>query len=135
MIRIAISLAVMFSISTARAENVSLDQQAKCAAQGEKVFLEMGLSHQSASLQSHINSTLNKCFVSIEAGVGSPISKWLLDAYEQRLYAAYRWTASPTKKYWEVPPQTCEIIPSFNAKRNCTSAEEYDAFVAPYLEQ
>ena len=75
------------------------------------------------------------CFVSIEAGAGSPISKWLLDAYEQRLYAAYRWTASPTKKYWEVPPQTCEIIPSFKDKRNCTSVEEYEAFVTPYLEQ
>jgi hypothetical protein len=121
MIKIAISLAVIFSIGAARAETVSLDQQAKCAAQGEKVFLEMGLSHQSDVYQSHVNSALNKCFVSIEAGVGSPISRWLLDAYEQRLYASYRWVSKPNKKYWEVPPQTCELIPSFKEKRNCTS--------------
>jgi hypothetical protein len=60
-----------------------------------------------------------------------------MDAYENREYASYFWIPDPrgVKKYWEMPPNSCELTPSIREKRFCTSEEEYDEFVAGYMEQ
>jgi hypothetical protein len=39
----------------------------------------------------------------IEVHKGATVSKTLIDAYEQRTYAAYFWMADAVKKYWEAP--------------------------------
>jgi len=61
------------------------------------------------------------------------IYHYLADAYERRKYAEYTW-ASKDKKYWEVPPMTCKLIPSSASEQICKSEDEYKAFVATYVE-
>jgi hypothetical protein len=62
-------------------------------------------------------------------------SKLLADAYEQRVYGHYVWTSVEGKKFWDVPPVICELIPSIAQKTFCSSPEEFDAFVAKYMEE
>jgi hypothetical protein len=57
-----------------------------------------------------------------------------MDANERRQYATYLWISRQDKKYWEVPPTTCELTPSLREKKFCTSREEFDAFIASYME-
>jgi hypothetical protein len=57
----------------------------------------------------------------------------LYDAAERRVYAAYLWI-SGTKKYWEVPPSQCELTPSYTEKRFCKTEDEFNAFIAEYME-
>lgn len=76
-------------------KRVSLELQAKCASQAEKVFRVMGYkeNQQNGNIdiyQSHYNAAFNKCFLTIETtNVNTTpgtmfINKFLLDAYEQR---------------------------------------------------
>jgi len=64
-------------------------------------------------------------------------NKWLVDAYKNRLYAFYLWMPDPkrVKKYWEMRPISCELTPPVREKRLCSSEDEYDTFVATYMEQ
>jgi hypothetical protein len=64
----------------------------------------------------------------------SNTSVYLMDANERRQYAFYLWISRKDKKYWEVPPSNCELTPSLREKKLCTSREEFDAFVADYME-
>jgi hypothetical protein len=50
------------------------------------------------------------------------------------MYGVYLWKTHETKKYWEVPPVSCELTPSLSVKKFCSSREEFDAFVAEYME-
>ena len=59
----------------------------------------------------------------------------LWDALERRNYANWLWQVHPTKKYWEVPPISCELARNYRDKKNCTTREEFDAFVAEYMEE
>lgn len=59
----------------------------------------------------------------------------LTDAYERRVYAVYIWINQENRKHSEVPPIVCELIRSLADKRNCTSREEFDAFVAEYMRE
>jgi hypothetical protein len=74
--------------------------------------------------------------VTREYGFGgkSSTSKNLYDAIERRFYAAYLWTSRADKKYWEVPPMVCELTPSHGEKKYCKSEDEFNAFVAEYME-
>jgi len=129
----------------------SLDLQATCAAQAKKAFLEWDAESKKSELfnmeplelsndyQSHYNTKLKKCLILIESSSWlaktQTITVYLSDAYERRIYASYIWNSHPTKKYWEVPPSTCELVPSLRNKKTCTSREEFDAFVADYMEE
>lgn len=118
-------------------ENLVL--QEKCALQVEKVFRQLGYKVGGMDLyQSHYNAKLNKCFMSLEstsfATGGMFVNKFLFDAYEQREYGQYMWMADKVKKFWEVPPITCELTPSLADKSLCNSEDEYKAFVARYME-
>ena len=62
-------------------------------------------------------------------------SSRLMDAFERRDYGSYLWSSRQDKKYWEVPPTSCELVPSLRAKHYCKSREEFDAFVADYMEE
>lgn len=62
-------------------------------------------------------------------------SKLLADAYEQRVYGHYLWISVQGKKFWDVPPVICELIPSITQKTLCSSPDEFDAFAAKYMEE
>jgi hypothetical protein len=34
-----------------------------------------------------------------------------------------------------VPPTVCELVPSLRNKKYCTTREEFDTFVAEYMEE
>jgi hypothetical protein len=136
----------------------TLDDQERCATQAEKAFQtwkredraegeRVGSSLVFADYSSHYNTKLQKCLMLVEAqhqlghltqaspsGPTSSTTAALTDAYERRTYAVYVWMSRPDKKYWEVPPTSCELIPTPREKRNCATREEFDDFVARYLE-
>jgi hypothetical protein len=62
------------------------------------------------------------------------INKILLDAFEQRTLAIYTWMSSDTKKYWEVKPVICKLSPANQPEQPCTSEEDFNAFVATYMD-
>jgi hypothetical protein len=147
---LAIILSVVAFGPIARAQ--SLDQQERCAQQAKRAFAEIDAQNRaemqkvgsetrpvSDDHQSHYNVKLGKCLMLVERTdmVGREFSKtaYIMDANERRLYATYVWMSREGKKYWEVPPMACELTPSFREKRPCKTREEFDEFVAPYMEQ
>jgi hypothetical protein len=132
------------------AHSQTLDLQATCSAQARRAFQEYSAEHKIASAkfgesimgidyQNHYNTKINRCLILTEktSSIGDRISTSinLWDALEQRSYASWLWQTHPTKKYWEVPPIGCELMRNYRDKKNCTSREEFDAFVAEYMEE
>lgn len=89
-------------------------------------------------IQSHYNTKLGKCLMLVETtdmlGPQASTTAYMMDANERRQYATYLWISRQDKKYWEVPPMTCELTPSLREKKFCTSREEFDTFIASYME-
>lgn len=110
----------------------------KCALQADKIFRQSGYLELSAgaasSYQSHYNAKQGKCFMAIESARLGTTFRFLLDAHEQRLYAQYMWVPDKIKKYWEVPPKLCKLTVSSTDETQCKTEEEYNAFVAGYME-
>jgi hypothetical protein len=98
-----------------------------------------GLAGNSADYQSHYDTKIGKCLMLVETSdlVNGETSNtaYLIDANERRPYATYVWMSRKGKKYWEVPPLACELAPSLRDKKDCKTREEFDAFVAKYLEE
>jgi hypothetical protein len=132
------------------AHSQTLDFQAMCATQARKAFQEWEIERTKveekfggtdvlSDYQSHYNTKLKKCLILIQAtsmrGNQFSTSVHLSDAYERRIYASYIWISEQGKKYWEVPPTSCELIPSLRQKKSCTTREEFDNFVAQYMEE
>jgi hypothetical protein len=120
------------------ASRATFDLQEKCAAQAARMFHDWGYDANESktinSYQNHYSQTFRKCFISIDL-VGFPTTnKFLVDLYEQRTYASYTWIADKEKKYWEVPPRMCTLVSPLGNETFCKSQEEYDAFVATYME-
>jgi hypothetical protein len=130
----------------------SLDQQEQCSQQAKHAYAEqeaqnradtqeMGLKtvRMSGDYQSHYNVKLGKCLMLIERRdiVGSQFTTtaYVIDANERRQYATYVWMSRDGKKYWEVPPMACELNPSLREKRPCKTRDEFDEFVALYMEE
>ena len=99
----------------------NLEFQQKCAQQAEKIFHQLGYKLNearnaiSSSYESHYNTKLNKCFMTVSTVKLTPrfvTSKFLIDAYEQKGYAEYMWMADKDRKYWEVPPVDCRLTPT-----------------------
>ena len=126
-----------------------LQLQEKCAEQAKKVFNEFVSKNAPQKLdldldnyQSHYNTKLGKCFVHIRSTrmfnqpgpVTMSINRFLMDAYEQKVYAGYSWMSRLDKKSSEVPPITCNLIASSGSAQICKSEDEYNAFVATYIE-
>jgi len=121
----------------------SLEQQAICAKQARIAFEEYSGDPKSSGrnkitndYESHYNPKLNRCFIAIDTtepmGKEVFVTALLMDAFERRVYASSSRTG---KKYWEVPPTTCDLTPTSQDKRTCSSKDEYDAFVAKYMEE
>ena len=131
-------------------QHEKLDIQARCAAQAEKAFNQWksegkkegkeypGYKVVSAEYQSHYNAGRNRCFIAVRTnGENGATTKWLADAYENRLFAFYFWMPDPSgvREYSQTPPTKCELTPSAAEKRICSSEREYDDFVASYMEE
>ena len=145
--------AIAFFVGGTTAHCQTLDQQERCAMQAKRSFQErqardlaeqkqMGGTSQrfSSDYQSHYYTKTGKCLMLVEttemtAFGNSATTAYLIDANEGRPYASYEWMSRKDKKYWEVPPTVCELSPSLLDKRNCKTREEFDAFVAGYLEE
>ncbi|MFL6796280.1 MAG: hypothetical protein ACJ8F3_02590 [Xanthobacteraceae bacterium] len=127
----------------------SLDQQERCAQQASRAFQQidteakatnkrMGFSPVSNDYQSHYNTKIGKCLILVETAtmLGDQLntSANLMDAIERRYYASYLWISRKDNKNGQVLPSICELIPSVRAKKLCTSREEFDEFVAGYME-
>jgi hypothetical protein len=149
MVKGAILIALFLLPIQTAAHSQSLDSQEKCASQAQKVFGEYQLEDRqvrfgsglaiTSDYRSHYNTKLQRCFVVVEAThvLNGQISTsvTLTDAYERRGYGDYIWMSKEEKKYWEVPPVLCELDPISQEKRFCNGREEFDAFVAEYMEQ
>jgi hypothetical protein len=142
---IASSALLVASTIPARAQ--TLDDQERCASQAEKAFREWERDNKTGPLagfskplssdyESHFNTKMKKCLILIEStdsvtGTGNTSnSALLMDAFERHVYANYSWVSSQTKKYWEVKPLMCDLIPAAQPKKNCADRDEFDAFVA-----
>lgn len=134
-------------IATGSVRGQSLDDQAICAKQAEVTFDGYYGSRGSAvkpisvNYRSRYNLKLNRCFVSIQTSdrvVNQIVTgAVLIDAFERRIYASYSFTSpEPNKKHVGIGPQlSCVLAPLGRAQTHCSSRDEYDAFVAPYMEQ
>jgi hypothetical protein len=130
-----------------------LELQAMCAAQAQKAFQEWENESREANgrlfgntfttissgHQSHYNMKLKRCLLLIEevSELNGQIatSANLIDAFERRLYASFLWVTHENKYYWEVSPIECELAASYRQRKNCTTREEFDSFVAEYMEE
>jgi hypothetical protein len=145
-------LLVVLIMSAIPARSQTLDDQERCASQARKAFQEResdskkgpfgNLSETiSSDYESHYNTKIKKCLMLIEntewskTSTNTLVSATLMDAYERHVYAAFSWASREGKKYWEVPPSICDLMPVQQEKKNCASREEFDAFVAGYLEK
>lgn len=129
----------------------TLDQQERCATQAKRAYQEIqasdlaegkaiGVSEIDSNYRSHYNTKMGKCLMLVKKnrmlGAGnSSTTAYLIDANERRPYATYVWISQKDKKYWEVPPSACELDRSLREKKTCKTREEFDAFVAGYLEE
>ena len=116
----------------------NLELQEKCAQQAAKMFEQLGYKLDRAvrgvfaTYQSHFNANLGKCLMTLNiGGAATGDQRHLFDAYEQRGYAEYMTT--PGQKYRERPPH-CRLTPSSGKETPCKSEEEYETFVAIYME-
>jgi hypothetical protein len=142
---VVLSFAIIASGVMARGQ--SLQEQGVCAKQAQRTFQEDWQKPQlpanfttvSQNYQSHFNTKLRKCLVLIECTLSEGkeliTSAQLMDAYERRMYASYFRTSNQSEEFWQVITSNCEITPSFHEKTHCTSREEFDAFVAKYMEE
>jgi len=133
-----IRLGVFCLLVTATAASAqSLEQQAICAKQAKIAFQDweegskFGNLKQQSEYRSHYNTKLNKCFFDVHTmivlGNNVTTSDTLVDAFEQRVYAQYIWTTPQNN--------VCDLIPTSQTQTHCTSKEEFDAFVAKYMEE
>ena len=100
--------------------------------------MNIGMQTLSLDYESHYNTKINRCLILVTRmysfGGKTSTSKNLYDAFERREYAEYLWTSRADKKYWEVPPLSCQLAPSHGETKYCKSEDEFNAFVAEYME-
>jgi len=149
-----ILLAMGFLACGAIARAQSLEVQELCASQARKAFQEFESQHSAeyrastlmqrgaSDYQSHYNTKLDRCLMLIHRKSFVPLAaslsdqqrqSILIDANERRTYAVYIETqlaAEPNPKL-----DKCELVPGMRLKTVCRTRDEFDAFVAAYIEQ
>ena len=113
-----------------------LERQRACSSQADKLLRQLGFDMATAMVvsQNHFNSKIDKCFLSVSntvIGEGRARKfRFLIDAYEQRGYADFGIDIVVGEK--RAP--SCLLTPPGEHSRNCASEDEYQAFVARYME-
>jgi len=148
---VASAIFASIGIFTSGTLSQSIDVQEKCASQaqisyqasereGREQSTRLGaIFTGSSAYRSHYNTKLQRCLMLIDQTqtLGDQISTGatLTDANERHVYAIYIGISQENKNRSEVVPIVCELIPSWADKRNCTSRNEFDAFVASYMDE
>jgi hypothetical protein len=123
-------IAALVTATSAWGQMASLDDQAKCAKQAEKVFeadkvdFKVNSPEGHISFTSHYNSKLGHCFVEINAVPdGDPISRLagVTDAFERTVFASY-WAVQKTS-------QNDIILSCVVGETQCHSRTEFNALV------
>jgi hypothetical protein len=120
----------------AQLDKCNLESQEKCARGAKQAFHDAGYDKNTlGGYVCHYNKKLNKCFIEITATSVSKngaisTSKTLFDAFEGREYANFFIYVPKGKAYYEVKPTLCKMLDNY-----CTTEEEYNAFVKPYMEE
>ena len=144
-------------VCTTLAHSQSLDLQERCASLARKTFEDfeneakanqsnlLGTKISGADYQTHYNTKLKKCMILIAqsldfSAVGTASNLWFLeDAIERRGFATYSEgkLVDPelAKQTGQRNLQICELTPSGRQKTLCKTREEFDAFVAEYMEE
>jgi hypothetical protein len=157
---IAFALAVIACSATV-ARSQSLDLQEKCASQARKAFQELeneddpssegwqvlGEQQHSGTYQSHYNTKLNRCLMlttDLHALQDDNVEVvTLVDANERRKYATYQEMQSHEAVAKDLQTGTktsgkvlsCKLAPSIRHETTCKNREEFEAFVAKYMEE
>ena len=119
-----------------KSEMESFALQEKCAKNAEEFFnyfVTDLTKRQTDEFSNHYNLKLNKCFVLITHYMGNAHGMYtqdLYDAVEKKVYGSYAWQSQDGKKFWEVPPITCEML-----GKTCFSEDEFNAFVKDYMQE
>src|ERR1700676_1506672 len=117
------------------AHSQSLDQQATCAAQAKRAFQEYSTLGMTG--KSHYNAKINRCLILTDNTyfdgkyLSNHVNLW--DAHELRDYAT--WLSQTETSEYLVEVVTCELTWNFKDKKNCTTREEFDAFIAEYMQE
>jgi hypothetical protein len=136
-------LCLLLTATAASAQ--SLEQQGICAKQAKVAFEEYNAYYNKlrvttpepliSDYATHYNAKLNKCFVSINTydveNDEAITTEMLMDAFERRVYANYGVNAPRG----QIAVITCNLFPTIKDETHCTSKDEYDAFVAKYMEE
>jgi hypothetical protein len=126
-------------VAQSKPKKADLELQEQCAKQAREEFKQAGWDKDS-NFTNHYNEKLNRCFMLIEKTDAKldPGTIWrtkiLADAYEGRTIGLFSWHTEKGKKYWEVPPFQCEMMPPSGEKAICKSEAEFDEFVKTYME-
>lgn len=108
-----------------------LEPMGKCAAQAEKMSQKLGLD---GSYVSHYNAKLDKCFMTARSRTSSSkpkITEALYDADQGREYAVIQESRREGKgRIFE----DC-VIKTEGKPRQCDSRQDYDSFVAEFMER
>jgi hypothetical protein len=113
----------------------SLDLQEKCAKQAYAVFHQLGWDRKpEAVYQNHYDEKLNVCFIEVNDTTPKAMSDTVSDAFEGKVYAAFFQRVDPVKKYWQVSPNVCWVIPpSSGEEKSCASSVEFHALTKFYM--
>jgi hypothetical protein len=119
--------------TTANAQ--TLKEQEMCASQAKQYFLENKAERVVwADYESHYNKKLGKCFVLVKQmippivdGGGFGVQADLSDAYERHMYGFFHSMSSKVT--------LCELTPIIGERRICESRKEFDALIAPYMQE
>jgi hypothetical protein len=113
----------------------SLAQQKMCDEQAAKKFRESGHGALD-TYTSHYDPTVNVCYIRVNSTSTKKfpiVADVVYDAFGGRIYANYMWINSQNKKFWEVPPSTCEIHIPGKPDEICKTATEFDELTAKYF--
>jgi hypothetical protein len=117
---------------------VSLDNQEKCSKSAASIFKDdwqdSGSLTDSHDYKSHYNQNLNKCFIQettykVEANGRRISSNYLIDTFERKEYGSFIRIANKEQADYEVKPTMCKMLDNY-----CKSEDEYESFVAQYME-
>jgi hypothetical protein len=118
----------------------TLAQQKMCAEQAKKAFdddeqrsRQSGSKGTLSDYTSHFDPEKNICYVRINSISATVISTIVYDAFERRLFASYGWVNANGKKFWEVKPMECKVLPPKIEPITCQSDDEFNALVEKWF--
>lgn len=116
--------------------------EATCAAQAKRAFQGYSTDKELAAKlgmtgRSHYNTNINRCFILTDNTyfdgryLRNHINLW--DATKLQNYAS--WFSQTETPEYLVEIVTCELTRNLKDKITCTTREEFDAFIAEYMEE